>query len=168
MGSKHNQVWAIDICYLPTAKGFICLADAVARHTRRVLSWRLSVTLDAHFCIAAVKDAIEKYGKPDMINTDQGSQFPSEAFTGLLKNNDIKISMDGKGRGIDNRIIERLWRSLKYECVYLHAFEKGSEAKTGIEKWLAYYNAERPHSTHGILTPNEAYASKTEPMRLAA
>ncbi len=97
MGSKHNQVWAIDLCYLPMAKGFICLADAVARHTRRVLSWRLSVTLDAHFCIAAVKDAIEKYGKPDMINTDQGSQFPSEAFTGLLKNNDIKISMDGKG-----------------------------------------------------------------------
>jgi putative transposase len=111
---------------------------------------------------------LAKHGAPEIFNTDQGSQFTSGDWIDVLSDAKIKISMDGKGRWIDNRMIERLWRSLKYECIYLHAFEKGSEAKTGIGKWLAYYNAERPRSTHGILTPNEAYASKTELMRLAA
>ena len=132
------------------------------------LLWRLSNTMDAEFCVEALKDALAKYGTPEIFNTDQGSQFTGSSWVEVLVDAKIKISMDGKGRWIDNRMIERLWRSLKYECVYLHAFERGSEAKAGIGKWLAYYNAERPHSTHGILTPNEAYATQTEPMRLAA
>ena len=136
--------------------------------TRKVLSWRLSNSMDADFCLEALKEAIVKYGKPEIFNTDQGSQFTSGAWIDVLSDAKIKISMDGKGAWRDNRMIERLWRSLKYECVYLHAFETGSQARAGIGKWLAYYNAERPHSTHGILTPNEAYDSKTGPMKLAA
>ena len=124
--------------------------------------------MDADFCVEALKEALTKHGKPEILNTDQGSQFTSSAWIDVLTDAKIKISMDGKGAWRDNRMIERLWRSLKYECVYLHAFERGSEAKIGIGKWLAYYNVERPHSTHGILTPDEAYASKIEPMRLAA
>lgn len=128
-----------------------------------------------------LKDALAKHGTPEVFNTDQGSQFTSGDWIDVLTDAKIKVSMDGRGRwpplgrllcnrlpATDNRMIERLWRSLKYECVYLHAFEKGSEARAGIGKWVAYYNAERPHSTHGILTPDEAYDSKTEPMRIAA
>lgn len=124
--------------------------------------------MDADFCVEALKEALAKHGTPEIFNTDQGSQFTSGAWIDVLVDADIKISMDGKGAWRDNRMIERLWRSLKYECVYLNAFETGSEIRTGIGKWLTYYNAERPHSTHGILTPDEAYVSKTEPMRLAA
>jgi len=124
--------------------------------------------MDAAFCVEALKDALARHGTPDIFNTDQGSQFTSGDWVEVLTDAKIKISMDGKGAWRDNRMIERLWRSLKYECVYLHAFEIGSEMRVGISKWLTYYNAERPHSTHGILTPDEAYASKTEPMRLAA
>ena len=134
--------------------------------SRKVFAWRLSNTMDAEFCVEALKEALATHGTPETFNTDQGCQFTSSDWVEVLT--DAKISMDGKGRWIDNRMIERLWRSLKYECVYLHAFERGSEAKAGIGKWLAYYNAERPHSTHGILTPNEAYDTKIEPMRLAA
>jgi len=145
-----------------------------------VLAWRQSNSMDAEFCIEALKEALAKHGKPEIFNTDQGSQFTSGGWIDVLTDAKIKISMplgdftnhlpviDGKGAWRDNRMIERLWRSLKYECGYLHAFEKGSESKVGIGKWLTYYNTERPHSTHGILTPDEAYASKTEPMRLAA
>ena len=124
--------------------------------------------MDADFCIEALKEALAKYGKPKIFNTDQGSQFTSGAWIDVLTDAKIKISMDGKGAWRDNRMIERLWRSLKYECVYLNAFETGSEMRAGIEKWLTYYNAERPHSTHGILTPKEVYESKTETMKLAA
>ena len=124
--------------------------------------------MDTDFCVEALKEALAKYGTPEIFNTDQGSQFTSGAWIDVLTEAKVKISMDGKGRWIDNRMIERLWRSLEYECVYLHAFERGSEAKAGIGKWLAYYNADRPHSTHGILTPNEAYECNTEPTRLAA
>ena len=124
--------------------------------------------MDADFCVEALKEALAKHGKPEIFNTDQGSQFTSGAWIDVLTDAKVKISMDGKGAWRDNRMIERLWRSLKYECVYLNAFETGSEMRAGIRKWLTYYNAERPHSTHGILTPNEAYASKTEQMRLAA
>jgi putative transposase len=124
--------------------------------------------MDVEFCIEALKEALAKHGTPEIFNTDQGSQFASGDWIEVLTDAKIKIGMDGKGRWIDNRMIERLWRSLKYECVYLHAFERSADAKAGIKKWLAYCNAERPHSTHGILTPNEAYASKTEPMKLAA
>ena len=136
-------------------------------YSRKVLSWRLSNSMDAAFCVEALEEALAKHGKPEIFNTDQGSQFTSGNWIDVLTDAKINISMDGKGRWIDDSMIERLWRSLKYECVYVHAFETGSEAKAGIEKWLAYYNVERPHSTHGILTPDEAYASKTEPMRLA-
>jgi putative transposase len=137
-------------------------------YSRKVLSWRLSNSMDAAFCVEALEEALAKHGKPEIFNTDQGSQFTSGNWIDVLTDAKINISMDGKGHRIDDRMIERLWRSLKYECVYLHAFETGSEATAGIEKWLAYYNVERPHSTHEILTPDEAYASKTEPMRLAA
>ncbi len=137
--------------------------------------------MDADFCVEALKEALAKYGKPETCNTpsralraipcravDQGSQFTSGAWIDVLTDAKVKISMDGKGAWRDNRMIERLWRSLKYECVYLNAFETGSEMRAGIGKWLTHYNSERPHSTHGILTPDEAYESKTEPMKLAA
>jgi putative transposase len=124
--------------------------------------------MEANFCIEALKEALAEYGKPEIMNSDQGSQFTGFEWTQALKDAGVRISMDGRGRWIDNRMIERLWRSLKYECVYLRAFETGSEARAGIGQWMAYYNADRPHSTHGILTPDEAYESKTEPLRMAA
>jgi len=137
-------------------------------HSRKVLSWPLSNSMEADFCVEALNEAIAKYGKPKIMNSDQGSQFTGFEWTRALKDADVEISMDGKGRWVDNRMIERLWRSLKYECIYLNAFETGSQARAGIGKWLAYYNAERPHSTHGILTPDEAYERRVEPVRLAA
>lgn len=165
---RPNQVWCADITYIPMQRGFLYLVAIMDWHSRKVLSWRLSNSMDAGFCIEALKEALAKHGTPEIFNTDQGSQFTSGDWIDVLTEAKVKISMDGKGAWRDNRMIERLWRSLKYECVYLHAFESGSETKAGIRKWLAYYNGERPHSTHGILTPDEAYASKTEPMRLAA
>ncbi len=166
--TRPNQVWCADITYIRMRRGFLYLVAIMDWHSRKVLSWRLSNTMEADFCVEALKEAIERYGPPEIFNTDQGSQFTSGDWIATLTEAGIKISMDGKGRWIDNRMIERLWRSLKYECVYLHAFETGSEARAGIGQWLAYYNAERPHSSMGILTPNEVYASKTEPMRMAA
>ncbi len=166
--NRSNQVWCADVTYIPMQRGFLYLVAIVDWHSRKVLAWRLSNSMDTTFCVEALKEALAKHGTPEIFNTDQGSQFTSGDWIDVLTDAKIKISMDGKGRWIDNRMIERLWRSLKYECVYLHAFEAGSQAKAGIGKWLAYYNAERPHSTHGILTPDEAYLSKTEPMRLAA
>ncbi len=165
---RPNQVWCADITYIPMRRGFLYLVAIMDWYSRKVLAWRLSNTLEADFCAEALKEAIAKYGKPEIFNTDQGSQFTSGDWIEALSDAKIKISMDGKGRWIDNRMIERLWRSLKYECVYLHAFERGSEAKAGIRKWIAYYNTERPHSTHGILTPDEVHANKTEPTRMAA
>ena len=165
---RPNQVWCADITYIPMQRGFLYLVAIMDWYSRKVLAWRLSNSMDAEFCVEALKEALATHGTPQIFNTDQGSQFTSGDWIDVLSDAKIKISMDGKGRWGDTRMIERLWRSLKYECVYLHAFEKGSEAKAGIRKWLEYYNAERPHSTHGILTPNEAYARKTAPMRLAA
>jgi|TARA_R110000850_G_scaffold201585_1_gene327430 putative transposase len=165
---RPNQVWCADITYIPMRRGFLYLVAIMDWFSRKVLAWRISNSMDAAFCVEALKEALAKHGTPEIFNTDQGSQFTSGDWIDVLKDAKIKISMDGKGRWIDNRMIERLWRSLKYECVYLHAFEKGSEAKAGIGKWLAYYNAERPHSTHGILTPDEVYASKLKHMRIAA
>lgn len=165
---RPNQVWCADITYIPMRRGFLYLVAIMDWHSRKVLSWRLSNSMDADFCVEALKEALAKHGTPEIFNTDQGSQFTSGAWIDVLVDADIKISMDGKGAWRDNRMIERLWRSLKYECVYLNAFETGSEMRAGIGKWLTYYNSERPHSTHGILTPNEVYANKTEPMRLAA
>ena len=165
---RPNQVWCTDITYIPMRRGFLYLVAIMDWATRKVLAWRLSNTMEADFCIEALKEALAKYGPPEIFNTDQGSQFTSYEFTQVLKDAKVKISMDGKGRWIDNRMIERLWRSLKYECVYIQAFETGGEALREIGKWLDYYNSERPHSRHGILTPNETYETKTEPGTLAA
>ena len=135
---------------------------------RKVLAWRLSNTMDAEFCVAALEEAIVRFGKPDIFNTDQGSQFTSFAFTNTLKDAGIRISMDGRGRWMDNVFIERLWRSLKYECVFLNAFETGSEARAGIARWIGYYNADRPHSAFAGRTPNEVYARQATKEKLAA
>ena len=132
------------------------------------LAWRLSNTMDADFCVAALEEAIARYGKPGIFNTDQGSQFTSSAFTNTLRDADIRISMDGRGRWMDNVFIERLWRSLKYECVFLNAFEIGSEARTGIGRWIGYYNADRPHSVFGGRTPDEVYTTQANKEKLAA
>ena len=144
-------------------RGFLYLVAIMDWHSRKVLAWRLSNSIDAEFCVEALKEALAKHGTPEF-NTDQDSQFTSGDWIDVLTDAKIKISMNGKGRWIDNRMIACLWRSLKYECVCLHAFEKGSEANAGIGKW----NSERQHSIHGILTPVEAYESKKEPMILAA
>jgi len=165
---RPNQVWCVDITYIPMRRGFLYLVAIMDWYSRKVLSWRLSNSMEADFCVEALNEAIAKYGKPAIMNSDQGSQFTGFEWTNALKDADVKISMDGKGRWVDNRMIERLWRSLKYECIYLNAFETGSQTRAGIGKWVAYYNADRPHSTHGILTPNEAYDRKIEPMRFAA
>ena len=134
-------------------KGFLYLVVVMDWHSKKVLSWRLSNTMDADFCVAALEEALAKNGKPDIFNTDQGSQFTSFAFTNVLRENGIRISMDGRGRWLDNVFIERLWRSLKYECVYLNAFETGSEARVGIGRWIDFYNRFRPHSSLGGVPP---------------
>jgi len=152
-----NQVWCSDVTYIPMQKGFLYFIAVMDWHSRRVLSWRLSNTLGADFCVEALKEALAKYGKPAIFNTDQGSQFTSFSFTQVLKDAEVKISMDSKGRWMDNIMIERLWRSLKYECIYLHVFETGSEARKGIDKWIRRYNEERPHSSLDDRTPHEAY-----------
>ena len=165
---RPNQVWCVDITYIPMRRGFLYLVAIMDWFSRKVLSWRLSNSMEADFCVEALKAAIAKYGKPAIMNSHQGSQLTGFEWTNALKDADIELSMDGKGRWVDNRMIERLWRSLKYECIYLNAFGTGSETRTGIGKWIAYYNAERPHSTHRILTPDEAYDRKMELMRAAA
>jgi putative transposase len=154
---RPNQVWCADITYIPMARGFLYLVAVMDWATRKVLSWRLSNTMDVEFCAAAVEEALARYGTPEIFNTDQGSQFTSPRFTGLLNEASVRISMDGRGRWMDNVFIERLWRSLKYECVYLQAFETGSEVRTGLARWIGYYNAERPHTALGGRTPDEVY-----------
>ncbi|MDA7423076.1 IS3 family transposase [Tritonibacter multivorans] len=166
--TQSNQVWCADISYIPMRRGFLYLVAIMDWHSRKVLSWRLSNSMDAGFCVEALKDALARYGPPEIFNTDQGSQFTSTDFTDVLRDAKVKISMDGRGRWIDNRMIERLWRSLKYECVYLNAFETGSEARDGIGNWITYYNERRPHSSHGIMTPDEAYDRRSPDLKLAA
>jgi putative transposase len=156
---RPNQVWCTDITYIPMRRGFLYLVAVMDWATRKVLSWRISNTMEADFCIAALEEAIERFGVPEIFNTDQGSQFTSPRFTAVLKNAGIRISMDGRGRWLDNVFIERFWRSLKYECVYLHAFETSSELRAGVTKWVDLYNARRPHSALAGRTPNEAYGS---------
>lgn len=165
---RPNHVWCTDITYIPMRRGFLYLVAIMDWATRKVLTWRLSNTMDAGFCIEALEEAIVQFGKPEIFNSDQGSQFTSADFTDKLKAAGIRISMDGRGRWIDNRFIERLWRSLKYECVYVHAFETGSEARREIGSWISYYNAERPHSSLRDATPNEAYAMSRADEKLAA
>jgi putative transposase len=155
--TRPNQVWCADITYLPMRRGFLYLVAIMDWASRKVLAWRLSNTMDAEFCVEALKEALERFGKPEIFNTDQGSQFTSLDFTGVLRDAEVRISMDGRGRWMDNVFIERLWRSLKYECVYLNAFETGSELRAGLARWFGYYNASRPHSALLGQTPNEAY-----------
>lgn len=160
---KPNQVRCADISYIPMRRGFLYLVAIMDWASRKILSWRLSNTLDTDFCIAALEEALAHYGKPEIFNTDQGSQFTSDAFTEVLRDEGICISMDGKGRWIDNIMIERLWRSLKYECNYLHAFETGSEVRRGLKHWIDFYNTRRPHSSLDDKTPDEAYWQKQRP-----
>lgn len=165
--TRANQVWAMDITYIPMAKGFVYLAAVMDWFSRKVLAWRVSITMDTAFCVEAVEEALERYGAPDVFNTDQGSQFTSEAFTSLLKDNGIQISMDGRGSWRDNVFIERLWRSVKYEEVYLRAYESVSEARAGLDQYFEFYNAKRPHSSLGRMTPDEFY-NKALPTPAAA
>ena len=155
--TRSNQVWAMDITYIPMAKGFVYLAAVMDWFSRKVLAWRVSITMDTDFCVEAVEEALERYGAPDIFNTDQGSQFTSDIFTGLLKDHGIRISMDGKGSWRDNVFIERLWRSVKYEEVYLRAYESVSEARVGLGRYFEFYNAKRPHSSLGRMTPDQFY-----------
>jgi len=154
---RPNQVWAADITYIPMRRGFVYLVVIMDWATRRVLSWRLSNTLSTDFCIEAAQEAIGLYGPPEIFNTDQGSQFTSSEFTDLLKEKGVAISMDGRGCWRDNVFVERLWKSIKYEEVYLHAYDSVSEAKRGLERYLTFYNHVRPHSMLDGLTPDEAY-----------
>jgi putative transposase len=165
--TRPNQVWAMDITYIPMARGFVYLAVVLDWFSRRVLSWRLSITMEAAFCVETLEDALARHGKPDIFNTDQGSQFTSQAFTGVLANNDVAISMDGKGAWRDNVFVERLWRSVKYEEVYLHAYDSVSEARASLGRYFDFYNRRRPHSSLDDATPDQAYFNPL-PLRLAA
>jgi putative transposase len=164
---RPNQVWAMDITYIPMARGFVYLAVVLDWFSRRVLSWRVSITMEAAFCVETLEDALAHHGKPDILNTDQGSQFTGSAFTGVLTNNNIAISMDGKGAWRDNVFVERLWRSVKYEEVYLRAYDSVSEARASIGRYLGFYNGRRPHLSLDGATPDQAYFTPL-PLRLAA
>ena len=173
--SRPNQVWCADLTYIPIRRGFLYLVAVMDGATRKVLAWRVSNTMDVGFCVEALQEALgrrrwaggvgqealARFGRPEIFNTDQGSQFTSADFTDVLRGAQVRISMDGRGRWMGNVFIERLWRSLKYECVSLHAFETGSELWAGLTRWIGYYNARRPHSTLGGRTPDEAYGIDT-------
>jgi putative transposase len=165
--TRPNQVWAMDITYIPMARGFVYLAAVMDWASRRVLSWRVSITLDSAFCLDAVAEALARHGRPAIFNTDQGAQFTSAAFTGMLQDQGIAISMDGQGCWRDNIFVERLWRSIKYEEVYLHAYASVSEAQAGIGRYLAQYNTARPHPSLADQTPEEAYFTP-QPQQVAA
>ncbi len=141
---RPNQVWFADITYIPMLRGFLYLVAVMDWSTRKVLAWQVSNTMDVAFCVEALQEALARFGRPEIFNTDQGSQFTSTDFTDVLRGAQVRISMDGRGRWMDNVFIERLWRSLKYECVYLHAFETGSELRAGLTRWISYYNTRRP------------------------
>jgi len=160
---RANQVWATDITYIPMAKGFMYLVAIMDWHSRRVLSWRVSNTLDTQFCVAALEEALERFGAPELFNTDQGSQFTAEDFTAVLKAHDVAISMDGKGRWVDNVFVERLWRSVKYEDIYLHAYETPSALRAGLARYFAFYNTERRHSALDRRTPDAVYFEQATP-----
>ena len=165
---RSNQVWAMDITYIPMARGFVYLAAVVDWFSRRVLAWRVSITMEVDFCLEAVEEALARFGKPTIFNTDQGSQFTSAAFTGLLLKHGISISMDGRGAWRDNVFVERLWRSVKYEEVYLRAYETVAEARKLIGRYLEFFNAKRPHSSLGGRTPDHAYFTRLAPAATAA
>jgi putative transposase len=154
---RPNQAWAMDISYIPMAKGFVYLAAIIDWFTRKVLSWRVSITMETAFCVEALEEALVKHGAPAIFNTDQGSQFTSEAFTGVLKERGILISMDGKGAWRDNVFVERLWRSVKYEEVYLKAYASVAEARENLGRYFTFYNTRRPHQALDGMTPDQAY-----------
>jgi putative transposase len=168
--TRANQVWAMDITYIAMAKGFVYLAVVLDWFSRRVLAWRVSITMEASFCVETLEEALANHGKPDICNTDQGSQFTCEAFTDVLHKNEIKISMDGKGAWRDNVFVERLWRTVKYEEVYLRAYDSVSDARASIGRYLDLYNRRRPHSSLDDMTPDQVYFSSQRmlPVRLAA
>jgi putative transposase len=165
---KPNQVWAADITYIPMSRGFMYLVALMDWHSRKVLSWRLSNTMEADFCFEALEEAIECYGCPEIFNTDQGAQFTSEAFTGVLKHNGIAISMDGRRRVQDDIFIERLWWTLKHHYLYLRSFDNGSELRAGLREWFRFYNHERFHQALDNWTPDEVYFNTPPPMAEAA
>jgi putative transposase len=166
---RANQVWAMDITYIPMASGFVYLAVVLDWFSRRVLAWRVSITLEVDFCVEAVEEALARHGRPEIFNTDQGSQFTSAPFTGLLLKQGIKISMDGKGAWRDNVFVERLWRSVKYEEVYLRAYDSVGEARASIGRYLDFYNSRRPHTRHSGQTPDSTYfGGLPRPVLLAA
>ena len=168
--TRPNQVWAMDITYVPMAKGFVYLAVVLDWFSRRVLSWRLSITMEASFCIETLEEAIARHGRPEILNTDQGSQFTCTDFINVLEKNDIRISMDGKGAWRDNVFVERLWRTIKYEEVYLRAYDSVSEARASLGRYLDLYNRRRPHSSLDDRTPDQAYFGTRSllPIRTAA
>jgi putative transposase len=155
--TRANHVWAMDITYIPMRKGFVYLAAVLDWATRRVLSWRLSNTVTTDFCLEAVEESLQRYGTPEIFNTDQGSQFTSSDFVELLRHHGIQQSMDGKGRWVDNVFVERLWKSVKYEEVYLHAYDSVAQAKQGLERYFRFYNQRRPHSSLDGQTPDQVY-----------
>jgi putative transposase len=165
--ARPNQVWAMDITYIPMERGYVYLTVVLDWFSRRVLSWRLSITMEASFCVETLEEALARYGKPDIFNTDQGSQFTGQAFTGVLASHGIAISMDGKGAWRDNVFVERLWRSVKYEEVYLRAYNTVGEARASLGRYLDFYNGRRPHSSLDGITPDQAYFNPL-PFRLAA
>ena len=164
---RPNQVWATDISYIPMAKGFVYLVAIIDWFSRKVLAWRVSITMQADFCVEALEEALDRYGNPEIFNTDQGSQFTGMAFTGVLLREKIAISMDGRGAWRDNVIVERLWRSVKYEEVYLHAYGAVSEARGSIGRYMGFYNSRRPHSSLAARTPDQTYFDNL-PVKMAA
>jgi len=166
--TRPDQVWVSDLTYIPMAAGFAYLVAIMDAYSRRILSWRLSNTADARFCVEALKEALDVHGAPEIFNSDQGSTFTSRTFTGVLEANGVRISMDGKGRWIDNVFIERFWRSLKYEEVYLHAYEDLRQARSGIERYLRYYNEGRAHQGLNGWTPERVYHHDTADMLVPA
>ena len=165
--TRPDQVWAMDITYIPMARGFVYLGAVVDWFSRRVLSWRLSITMETGFCTEALEEALAHHGKPKIFNTDQGSQFTSAAFTGVLLNADIAISMDGKGSWRDNVFVERLWRSVKYEEVYLRAYDTVSDARASIGRYFSFYNTQRPHSSLDRQTPDQTYFNRLPQIAVA-
>lgn len=166
--SQANHVWAMDITYIPMAKGFVYLCAIVDWASRKILSHRVSISMDTHFCLQALEEAFERHGRPEIFNTDQGSQFTSLIFTEALREQGVRISMDGKGCWRDNVFVERVWRSIKYEEVYLRAYDSVSEAKQGISRYIDLYNRRRPHSKLDSQTPDEFYYGSLPPIQLAA
>jgi putative transposase len=164
---RPNQVWATDVTFVPMAKGFLYLVAIIDWYSRKVLAWELSNSMDARFCVEALEKALRTYGKPEIFNTDQGAQFTSDAFTSVLKDHEIRISMDGKGRWVDNVFVERLWRSLKYEEVYLKAYDDVAEARKGIAKYFGLFNQDRRHQSLNKRTPDQVYYELADP-RMAA